>query len=106
MREKKKIGSVFPLGIKYIESYGITKRAICYKMVSGFLDWTMTGHTILEPTATPKLRVSLSLTETVTAVTCSKNDTSVVRMNLECIHIAHNPCVFGITNWPPTTNVG
>lgn len=27
--------------------------------------------TILEPTATPKLRVSLSLTETVTAVTCS-----------------------------------
>jgi hypothetical protein len=27
--------------------------------------------TILDPTATPKLRVSLSLTETETAVTCS-----------------------------------
>lgn len=34
--------------------------------------------TILEPTATPKLRVSLSLTETVTAVACSKNKVSIV----------------------------
>ncbi len=36
-------------------------------------------RTILEPTATPRDSVNLSLTETVTAVTCSANRTHSVR---------------------------
>ena len=56
---------------------GITKRAICCAripkscQINGLRGVRGTGRTILEPTATPSDSVSLSLTDTVTAVTCS-----------------------------------
>ena len=54
----------------------MTKRAICYDacLILECVpeDEPMGGLTILEPTATPRLRLSLSLTDTVTAVTCSE----------------------------------
>lgn len=62
--------------IRMIQTYGITKRAICYTVQISELKCISSGGTVwwltmLEPTATPILRVSLSLSETVTAVTCS-----------------------------------
>ena len=56
---------------------GITNSAICCacipksRQIDGLLGVRGTRRTILEPTATPSDSVSLSLTETVTAVTCS-----------------------------------
>ena len=64
-------------------TYGMTKRAICCrrKLLASKLEQPrlsgLMALTILEPTATPKLRSILSLTETVTAVTCSKDEKSV-----------------------------
>lgn len=54
-------------------TYGMTKSAICWRTTSlqCVTDQGKRELTILEPTATPRLRVNLSLTETVTAVTCS-----------------------------------
>jgi hypothetical protein len=56
-------------------THGMTKRAICcqVQLVRVTIKKKRGGAiTILEPTATPKLSVSLSLTDTVTAVTCSE----------------------------------
>lgn len=65
---------------------GMTKRAICYVGKKANIRQQTSHHredvarkkgvrgttrTMLEPTATPRESVSLSLTDTVTAVTCS-----------------------------------
>ena len=49
-------------------TYGMTKNAICWRTKLLLLGRTKTKHelTMLEPTATAMLRVSLSLTEDVT----------------------------------------
>lgn len=55
------------------DTYGMTKSAICFfnKVLRGYWNQKCVRLTILDPTATPRLRFSLSFTDTVTAVTCS-----------------------------------
>ncbi len=76
--------SGFPMIHAKVTMNGMTKSAICCKGHDGRAEADQHRHhqcaqgcqgarrTMLEPTATPRLSVSLSLTETVTAVTCSR----------------------------------